>query len=89
VTVDKVAESQYSEVNHLSASSEPSGCSFVLELDEERFEYVANELREFNRSRKSPLWLDPPELSAPLQVYALDESGSVVGGLVGRTKELV
>ena len=72
----------------MSASSEPSRCSFILELCEERSEYVINQLREFNRPRKSPLWLNPPQPSAPLQVYALDEKGSVVGGLVGRTNEI-
>jgi ribosomal protein S18 acetylase RimI-like enzyme len=75
-------------VNHLSASSEPSRCSFVLEPSEERSEYVTNELREFNRPRKSPLWLNPPEPGAPLEVYALDDKGAVVGGLVGRTNEI-
>jgi len=70
---------------HVSASSEQSGCSFSLELNEERSEYVTEQLREFNRSRSSPLWSSPPQPSAPLQIYALDDNGSVVGGLIGRT----
>jgi len=72
----------------LSAGFEQTGCSFSLELNEERSEYVMDQLREFNRPRKSLLWSNPPQPSAPLQIYALDARGSVVGGLVGRTNEI-
>ena len=72
----------------MSASSEPSRCSFILQISEERSEYVTNKLREFNRPRRSLLWPNPPQPSAPLQIYALDDKGFVVGGLIGRTNEI-
>ena len=65
-----------------------AGYSFSLEIDEERSEYVTEQLREFNRAKKSPLWTNPPQPGAALQVYALDEDGSVVGGVTGRTNEI-
>lgn len=65
-----------------------SGCTFTLEVSDERADQVTNALREFNRPRKSPAWLNPPQPGAPLQIYALDSQGAVVGGLVGQTNEI-
>ena len=67
---------------------EQTGCSFSLEIDEERAEYISEQLREFNRGKKSRLWSNRPQSEAALQVYALDEEGSVVGGLTGQTNEI-
>lgn len=72
----------------MSANVEQSTYSFILELSEERSEYVVNQLREFNRPRQSQLWSNPPQPGAPLQIYAIDDTGSVVGGLIGRTHEI-
>ena len=69
----------------MSASSEQPKCSFSLELSAERSEYVVNQLRAFNRPRRSPLWSHPPQPGAPLEIYALDGEGAVVGGLIGQT----
>ena len=67
------------------ASSEETRFSFILELSEERSEYLTNELIEFNRTRQSPLWSNPPQSSVPLQIYALDDKEAVAGGLIGQT----
>ena len=65
-----------------------SNYSFVSEPDEARAEYVSNQLLEFNRARQSPLWTNFEEAAAPLEIYALDASGAVVGGLVGETNRI-
>ena len=69
----------------MSSNSAPSRFSFVFELNEAYSEYVTNALREFNQTRKSPIWLNFSQASAPLEVFALDDNGSVIGGLIGKT----
>ena len=72
----------------MTINSEQSKYSFVFELNEERSEYVTNGLREYNRARKSPLWSNFSQASAPLEIYALGDNGFVVGGLIGETNEI-
>jgi ribosomal protein S18 acetylase RimI-like enzyme len=68
-------------------SSQPK-YAFVSEPNEDRSEYVTNGLREFNQTRESPLWSKFPQASSPLEIYALDDNGFVVGGLMGKTNEI-
>jgi ribosomal protein S18 acetylase RimI-like enzyme len=72
----------------VTTNASQSKYTFVSEPDETRSEYVTNGLRDFNQTRQSPLWTNFPQASAPLEVYALDEAGSVVGGLVGVTNAI-
>jgi ribosomal protein S18 acetylase RimI-like enzyme len=69
----------------VTANPKQSKYSFVSEPNEDRSEYVTNGLREFNQTRKSPLWSNFSQASAPLEIYALDDNGFVVGGLIGET----
>lgn len=69
----------------MTARSGQPRYSFVFEPDEERADYVTNRLREFNQTGQSPLWSNFSQPAAPLQIYALDEHGVVIGGLIGET----
>lgn len=68
--------------------AELSQYSFDFEPNEERSKYVTDRLIEFNQTRESPLWSNPPQASAPIQIFALDAKGSVIGGLIGKTNEI-
>ena len=56
--------------------------------NEEYAEYVTNRLKDFNKSRESPLWQNPPQPQAALQIFILDDNNSVKGGLIGRTNAI-
>lgn len=73
---------------HMSDSSAQSRCSFILEVSEERSDYITDKLREFNRSKTSQRSSIPTQPSASLEIYALEDEGSIVGGLIGRTNEI-
>ena len=72
----------------MCADSALSRYSFVFEPSEDRAKYVTDQLIEFNRTRQSPLWSNPVQSSAPLQIFALDANGSVMGGLIGKTNAI-
>lgn len=72
----------------MCADSALSRYSFVFEPSEERAKYVTDQLIEFNRTRQSPLWSNHVPSSAPLQIFALDDNGSVMGGLIGKTNAI-
>jgi ribosomal protein S18 acetylase RimI-like enzyme len=72
----------------VTVDSNQTKYAYVSEPNEDRSEYVMNALIEFNRSRQSPLWTNFSQTSAPLEIYALDDKGLVVGGLTGKTNEI-
>jgi len=72
----------------MAIDSEPFNYAFVIELSEERAEYVTNKIIEFNRPNHSPLWENLPYPRVPLEIYVLGEKGEVVGGLIGRTNQI-
>jgi len=50
---------------------------------------LVEELLAFNRQHAPALALEPPpQAPAPLQIYALHEAGTLLGGVVGRTHTL-
>jgi ribosomal protein S18 acetylase RimI-like enzyme len=69
-------------------NSSQSKYAFVSGPDQARSEYVTNALMEFNKTKQSPLWTNFLQTSAALEIYALDNNGSVVGGLIGKTNEI-
>ena len=72
--------------------SEPEGTrfSFSYGIDQRRNEYVMEQLKAYNMAHASPLVpaLDELPVAAPLEIYALDNTGAVVGGLIGRTHSI-
>jgi len=61
--------------------------TFDLALSQEREAYVTNKLIAFNQSRSKAdiQGSQTPSAPAPLHIYILNEEGTVVGGLIGRT----
>lgn len=60
----------------------------VAEVDHERFALVEKRLEEYNETRSPALLATrnlPDDGDEPLQVYALDDDGMLVGGLTGKT----
>lgn len=68
----------------MSVNIEESKYTFSHEPNAEQAAYVTNKLIDFNRSRQSSLWQNPPHPQTPLQIFILDNNGSVIGGLIGR-----
>ena len=72
--------------------SEPEGTrfSFSYGTDQRRSEYVMEQLKAYNMAHASPLMpaLDELPVAAPLEIYILDNTGAVVGGLTGRTHSI-
>lgn len=54
-------------------------------VDEAREDYVTTKLIEYNEPYASPLWKNRPRDPEPLHVYALDEHGTIIGGVIGKT----
>jgi len=76
------------EIMKAAADAKTPALLFVSQPNEERAEYVLNWLRQFNQARKSPLWSSFSQTGYPLEIYALDDNGLVVGGLVGETNQI-
>ena len=74
----------------MQSEYEAAGISFSLFIDQERSEYVTEQLRNFNKAHWETLPTSPdtPPIAAPLEMYAVDTSGTVIGGLIGRTHSI-
>ena len=74
----------------MQSEYEAAGISFSLFIDQERSEYVTEQLRNFNKPHLENLPSSPdmPPIAAPLEIYALNDDGKVIGGLIGRTHSI-
>ena len=64
--------------------------SFAYDVDQRRNEYVMEQLKAYNMAHTVSLiaGLDELPVAAPLEIYVLDNTGAVVGGLIGRTHSI-
>jgi hypothetical protein len=57
---------------------------FDYTINEQRDDYLTNQLIAFNQTHSTALPIEHVD-SLPLQIFLLDQTGTVRGGLVGRT----
>jgi GNAT superfamily N-acetyltransferase len=72
----------------MSGDSLPFDCHFSFDISEQRADHLESKFIAFNKMQASPLWQNPPQTSALLHIFALDEHGALIGGITGRTHEI-
>jgi GNAT superfamily N-acetyltransferase len=72
----------------MATDAEESVYAFSFAVNDERAAYLMQQLIAFNLPHASPLWQHPPHPPAPLQLYAQDAAGTVIGGVIGRTNAI-
>jgi hypothetical protein len=72
----------------MTTDTEESAYAFSFAINDDHAAYLTRQLIAFNQPHASPLWQRPPSPPAPLQLYAQDTAGAIIGGVIGRTNAI-